>query len=82
MRVGGCPVAVAKWQSTGVLSSTPGGCQPFHFPQFSPYNIFIEYHRFVTQAVLAIQYLNTKMTVRDCMTSEMFCISLVIQVHP
>ena len=23
----------------GVLGSTPGGCQPFHFPLFSPHNI-------------------------------------------
>ena len=24
---------------TGVLGSTPGDCQPFHYPLFSPYNI-------------------------------------------
>ena len=26
-------------QARGVLSSTPSGCQPFHFPLFLPRNI-------------------------------------------
>ena len=36
MRVGGCPIAIAQWQSTGSSS-----CRPFHFPPFSPHNIYI-----------------------------------------
>ena len=29
-------------QARGVLGSTPGGCQPFHFPLFSPHNIYFQ----------------------------------------
>ena len=28
-------------QARGLLGSTPGDCRPFHFPLFSPHNIFI-----------------------------------------
>ena len=28
-------------QARGDLGSAPGGCRPFHFPLFSPHNIFI-----------------------------------------
>ena len=37
MRVGGCPVVVAQWQSTGSSTQSqcpgfiPGSSQPFHF---------------------------------------------------
>ena len=29
-------------QARGVLGLTPGGCQPFHFPLFSPHNIYFQ----------------------------------------
>ena len=36
-------------QARGVLGLTPGGCQPFHFPLFSPHNInlFIHHNIFI-----------------------------------
>ena len=32
-------------QARGVLGSTPGDCWPFHFPLFSPHNIWIYFQR-------------------------------------
>ena len=46
-------------QVRGVLGSTPGGCQPFHFPQFSPHNFCkLQYNGGDTSLVaLARQYM-------------------------
>ena len=30
-------------QARGVFGSTPSGCQPFHFPLFSPQNIYFQH---------------------------------------